>query len=119
MILDYVKSSCKSNASKLHIFSFSDFSEILQNIFNYKGSVNFYMFHGGTNFGFMNGANLLETTGIDAFPHYAPDVTSYGAPFFSDLLSFYDQFYDPCVQITTRPSPSPVTTRPSTTRPRR
>jgi beta-galactosidase len=33
-------------------------------------SVNFYMFHGGTNFGFMNGANL-ELTG------YRADVTSY------------------------------------------
>lgn len=38
-------------------------------------SVNFYMFHGGTNFGFMNGANESDppTTGND----YAADVTSY------------------------------------------
>jgi beta-galactosidase len=34
-------------------------------------SVNFYMFHGGTNFGFMNGANRFPWTG------YLPDVTSY------------------------------------------
>jgi len=33
------------------------------------GSINFYMFHGGTNFGFMNGANHQE--------EYAPTVTSY------------------------------------------
>ena len=32
--------------------------------------MNFYMFHGGTNFGFMNGAN--------AQPFYTPTVTSYG-----------------------------------------
>ena len=32
-------------------------------------SVNFYMFHGGTNPGFMNGANYYE--------HITPDVTSY------------------------------------------
>jgi beta-galactosidase len=33
-------------------------------------SVNFYMFHGGTNFGFMSGANHTGT-------EYQPDVTSY------------------------------------------
>jgi beta-galactosidase len=32
-------------------------------------SINLYMFHGGTSFGFMNGANFGET--------YEPDVTSY------------------------------------------
>lgn len=34
-----------------------------------RGSVNIYMFHGGTNFGFMNGANY--------YGRLAPDVTSY------------------------------------------
>ena len=34
-----------------------------------KGNVNFYMFHGGTNFGFMNGSNY--------FTKFTPDVTSY------------------------------------------
>ena len=34
-----------------------------------EGSVNIYMFHGGTNFGFMNGANYYEKL--------APDTTSY------------------------------------------
>lgn len=33
------------------------------------GNVNIYMFHGGTNFGFMNGANYYDAL--------APDVTSY------------------------------------------
>lgn len=33
------------------------------------GHVNFYMFHGGTNFGFMNGANFYD--------RLEPDVTSY------------------------------------------
>ena len=37
---------------------------ILGNIFAANGSVNFYMFHGGTNFGFMNGANILGYNGI-------------------------------------------------------
>ena len=52
---------------------FTDFNEILDMIFSKKASVNFYMFHGGTNWGFMNGANVL-----DVFPYYAPDVASYG-----------------------------------------
>ncbi len=56
----------------------SEFSSILSNIFNYRGSVNFYMFHGGTNFGFMNGANHIVANNIAVFPYYAPDVTSYG-----------------------------------------
>ncbi len=34
------------------------------------GNVNFYMFHGGTNFGFTNGANCVETD-------YQPTITSY------------------------------------------
>ena len=42
-------------------------------IFSNKASVNFYMFHGGTNWGFMNGANVMDVT-----PFYAPDVSSYG-----------------------------------------
>ena len=50
----------------------------MSNIFNYRGSVNFYMFHGGTNFGFMNGANHIVANNIAVFPYYAPDVTSYG-----------------------------------------
>ena len=49
---------------------FIDFT--VQEIFDYEGSVNFYMFHGGTNFGFMNGGNVL-----DVWPFYANTVTSY------------------------------------------
>lgn len=35
-----------------------------------QGSINFYMFHGGTNFGFYNGAS-------DKFTHTLPQITSY------------------------------------------
>ncbi|XP_065347232.1 beta-galactosidase-1-like protein 2 [Cloeon dipterum] len=54
-----------------------NFARYLQTIFNYNASVNFYMFHGGSAFGFMNGANVF-----DFFPNYAADVSSYdyGAP---------------------------------------
>lgn len=50
-----------------------DLDEILS-----QGSVNIYMFHGGTNFGFMNGSNY--------YGRLTPDVTSYdyGAPLSED-----------------------------------
>lgn len=41
----------------------------LDEMFGIGASVNFYMFHGGTNFGFTNGANFFEK--------YEPTVTSY------------------------------------------
>ena len=53
------------------------FRTILGNIFAANGSVNFYMFHGGTNFAFMNGANILGYNGLEFSPSYVPDVTSY------------------------------------------
>ena len=49
------------------------FSSSLNKLLSYKNaSVNMYMFEGGTNFGFMNGADLLGTTGV-----YQPQITSY------------------------------------------
>lgn len=49
---------------------FENFS--LNNLF-WLGSSNFQMVHGGTNFGFYNGAN---TGGVDE-DDYQPDLTSY------------------------------------------
>ena len=46
----------------------ADIREALENRIHF----NLYMFHGGTNFGFMNGANLLDGTGV-----YSPMLTSY------------------------------------------
>lgn len=49
------------------------FSDIYERILKYPASVNLYMFHGGTTWGFMNGANkpnLLQST-------LQPDTTSY------------------------------------------
>jgi len=48
------------------------------------GHVNFYMFHGGTNFGFMNGANNYDKL--------EPDITSYD----------YDSPLSECGDITTK-----------------
>lgn len=52
--------------------SFEQRAKEVEEILDLDGSVNLYMFHGGTNFGFTAGANLLEeSTG------FMPDVTSY------------------------------------------
>nr|KAG5691953.1 hypothetical protein BaRGS_000662 [Batillaria attramentaria] len=47
----------------------TDYADRVSKILETGASMNFYMFHGGTNFGFMAGANN--------FYHYKPDVTSY------------------------------------------
>jgi len=52
--------------------SFSAFAYDLDQTLTAGASVNFYMFHGGTNFGFMAGANWFNTS------TYKPDTTSYG-----------------------------------------
>ena len=51
-----------------HVTSASDYAKVVDDILRH-GSINIYMFIGGTNFGFTSGANHYE--------HYAPDVTSY------------------------------------------
>ncbi|MCG8569236.1 MAG: beta-galactosidase [Spirochaetes bacterium] len=53
-------------------------AKTLDDILNLNGSVNFYMFHGGTNFGYTNGANCKDGK------TYEPTVTSYD---YSALLS--------------------------------
>lgn len=55
---------------KHHTMSEHDFEYNLEEIFRAGASVNFYMFHGGTNFGFMNGAFMNGKT-------YQSDITSY------------------------------------------
>ena len=57
-------------------------------IFARNGSVNLYMFHGGTSFGFMNGGNALSVLPYEAF-----DVSSYdyGAPL-SECGNYTDKY---------------------------
>lgn len=52
-----------------HTRSPEDASETLDKMLQLGFSVNLYMFHGGTNFGFMNGANYNDK--------YEPTITSY------------------------------------------
>ncbi|CAH1164830.1 unnamed protein product [Phyllotreta striolata] len=58
-----------------HLRNDDDFKRITERILKYPASVNMYMFHGGTNFGFMNGANLKN--GLVDNSGYQPDTTSY------------------------------------------
>ena len=53
---------------KHHTTSAEDYAKAVDDMLT-RGSVNMYMFVGGTNFGFTSGANHYET--------FAPDVTSY------------------------------------------
>lgn len=53
----------------------SEFAQVLEDILKYPSSVNFYMFHGGTNWGFLNGANIVECGKKNC--GYMPDTSSY------------------------------------------
>jgi len=55
---------------KHHTTNVTDTANTLDQILAYNSSVNMYMYHGGTNFNFMNGANF---DGIS----YQPTITSY------------------------------------------
>ncbi|WP_372009496.1 beta-galactosidase family protein [Paenibacillus chitinolyticus] len=65
-----------------------DAARVLDDMLGAGASVNFYMFHGGTNFGFYSGANHIKT--------YEPTVTSYDydAPLTErgDLTAKYEAF---------------------------
>ncbi|MGO4789983.1 beta-galactosidase [Paenibacillus sp. 2KB_20] len=52
-----------------HTRDAEDAAAVFKEMLDLNASVNFYMFHGGTNFGFYNGANFHEK--------YEPTITSY------------------------------------------
>ncbi|CAG0890320.1 unnamed protein product [Darwinula stevensoni] len=68
----------------------SELTKMLQR----KASVNFYMFHGGTNFGFMNGANAFSF-----WPYYAPDVTSYDYDALLSEAGDYTEKYEVAAEV--------------------
>ncbi len=67
--------------AKHHTTSAEDYAKTVRDMLN-KGSVNMYMFIGGTNFGFTSGANHFEK--------FAPQVTSYD----------YDALLSECGDVT-------------------
>lgn len=66
---------------KHHTTSEEDYAKVVDDMLN-KGSLNMYMFIGGTNFGFTSGANYIEK--------YMPTITSYD----------YDALLTECGDIT-------------------
>ena len=54
---------------KHHVRDPHEVASLFKEMIDYGASLNFYMFHGGTNFGFMNGANHYDS--------YEPTITSY------------------------------------------
>jgi len=54
---------------KHHVRDYNEIYDDFEDFLRINASVNFYMFHGGTNFGFMNGANYADK--------YQPTITSY------------------------------------------
>lgn len=75
-----------------------------------RGSVNFYMFHGGTNFGFNGGANQSEENG------YTPDTTSYDYDALLDERGNITEKYKECKKIIEKYTSTPeleLTTIPS------
>lgn len=58
-----------------HTRSDDDFQDVYERILKYPASVNMYMFHGGTSFGFTNGANIANSKTDNS--GYQPDTTSY------------------------------------------
>ena len=90
---------------KHHTTSVTDAANELRDCLE-AGSVNIYMFHGGTNFGFMNGANYYEKL--------SPDVTSYDYDAllseWGDVTPKYEAFQQVIGEITEIPS-FPLTTK--------
>ncbi|TDE96047.1 beta-galactosidase [Occultella glacieicola] len=74
-------------------------------------SVNFYMAHGGTNFGVWAGANCHDLEDDAAEPQYQPTITSYDydAPIAEDgtLTAKFDAFRDVIAAHTGRTPPAP------------
>lgn len=61
-----------------HTREAADVADVFEEMLRAGASVNFYMFHGGTNFGFYNGANCQQKD------QYEPTITSYD---YDSLLS--------------------------------
>ncbi|XP_057663214.1 beta-galactosidase-1-like protein 3 [Diorhabda carinulata] len=78
MVMEYWTGWFDHWTDKHHTRSAEEFGIVLEKILSYNASVNFYMFHGGTNWGFMNGAELKNksVSEIDN-KGFQPIVTTY------------------------------------------
>lgn len=76
-----------------HTRDAEDAAQVLDDMLAGGGSVNFYMFHGGTNFGFWNGANM------SAEGEYQPTVTSYDYDALLDEAGNITPKYEACKRV--------------------
>ncbi|XP_050313034.1 beta-galactosidase-1-like protein 2 [Anthonomus grandis grandis] len=117
MVMEYWTGWFDHYTEKHHERTVGKFEAVLEDILMWKSSFNLYMMHGGTNWGFMNGANIFGTG--DDNSGYQPDTTSYDydAPL-SENGDYTDKFV--AVQRLTaeynellirQPSPPPATFR--------
>ena len=85
-----------------HVHKPQEVSAMLDEFFDIGASFNFYMFHGGTNFGFTNGANHMNDI-------YQPTITSYDycAPLSEsgDMTVTYDAVKKTIERRTGKPAP--------------
>lgn len=58
MVMEYWTGWFDHWTEKHHTRSAEKFGDVLENILSMGGSFNMYMFHGGTNWGFLNGGNI-------------------------------------------------------------
>ncbi|XP_065170511.1 beta-galactosidase-1-like protein 2 [Atheta coriaria] len=75
MVMEYWSGWFDHWTEQHHTTDIFSFTATLLEILNYPASVNFYMFHGGTNFGFMNGANSGNGAGDNS--GFQPTTNSY------------------------------------------
>ncbi|XP_046494228.1 beta-galactosidase-1-like protein 2 [Equus quagga] len=77
LMMVYTANSLDGWGTLRHTLDANVLMKDVREMFNLRFSLNFYMFHGGTNFGFMGGAASLQ--------NYLPMVTSYGKPLLLEI----------------------------------
>ncbi|XP_016012022.2 beta-galactosidase-1-like protein 2 isoform X2 [Rousettus aegyptiacus] len=109
LVMVYTTSSSDSWGSSHHTLDLHVLMKDVHEMFNLRFSLNFYMFHGGTNFGFIGGASSLK--------NYLPAVTSYdyGALLTEDgrytpEYFTFQQFFNSVIEVpmTHQPDSKPV-----------
>ncbi|KAG5864889.1 hypothetical protein JTB14_031307 [Gonioctena quinquepunctata] len=75
MVMEYWTGWYDHWTEKHHIRSANEFAAVLEEILSFGSSVNMYMFHGGTNWGFLNGADISYSSSDNA--GYQPVISTY------------------------------------------
>lgn len=75
MVMEYWSGWYDHWLAQHHTTDVKVFQNVLNNILKYPASVNIYMFHGGTTWGFLNGANIMGFRTDNS--KFLPDTNSY------------------------------------------